>query len=91
MKHVNSDRTITYRKILGQNIRKFRLKKNISQRLLADEYGIPRSLLSRIERGESDLHLSSTLSICAALGIPYSKLIIETEKLLPEDYIIIDW
>jgi transcriptional regulator with XRE-family HTH domain len=41
----------------------------MTQQQLADEVGMQRSYIARIEKGETDIQMSSFLRIASALGI----------------------
>lgn len=51
MQHVNSKKAQKIIKVLAKLIKEERIKQNKSQRLLADEFDIPKSMLSRLENG----------------------------------------
>ena len=59
---------ITY--IVGENVKKFRKEKKISQMELADMCNISVSCLSRIEKGFSKMQLAHINKIALALGVP---------------------
>ena len=60
---------------LGDQIRKIRLKKGISQQFIADSIGISQSKFNRIENGKSNILLNDLLEICQILRINYIELI----------------
>ena len=90
MQHVNSKKAKKIIKVLASILKEERLKQNKSQRLLADEFDIPKSMLSRLENGVNEPKLVSLISICEALNIKLSKLIEELEKRLEEDFSLTD-
>ena len=49
-----------------------RKKAGITQQLLADKVGKKRSYISLIERGETDIQLSTFIQISKALGLSFS-------------------
>lgn len=57
-----------YGELLGER----RKQLGITQEQLAAEVGVKRSYISRIERGETDMQLSSLLRISNALGLTFS-------------------
>jgi transcriptional regulator with XRE-family HTH domain len=60
---------------LGQNLRKFRLKKNLSQDNLAKILDVDRAYISNIENGRMNPTLSTLEKISNALGISSSELL----------------
>ena len=91
MQHVNSKKAKIIIEILGQIIKEEREKQGKSQRLLADEFEIPKSIISRIENGINEPKIISLFSICEALNIKLSYLIAALEKRLPQDFSLIDY
>ncbi len=90
MQHVNSKKAKKIIKVLASILKEERLKQNKSQRLLADEFDIPKSMLSRLENGVNEPKLVSLISVCEALNIKLSKLIEELEKRFEEDFSLLD-
>lgn len=60
---------------LGQNLRKLRLKKKMSQVDLATALGVDRAYISNIENGRMNPTLSTLEKIAGALGVSTSELI----------------
>lgn len=60
---------------LGQKIKSFRLKDNITQEDLAYKAGIERSYMGKIERGEGNPSFKKIVDIANALGINPRELI----------------
>ena len=79
MQHVNSKKAQKIIKVLAKLIKEERIKQNKSQRLLADEFDIPKSMLSRLETGINEPKLISLISVCEALNIKLSSLIKKLE------------
>ena len=90
MQHINTQKAKIYLEILGQIIKEERLKQNKSQRLLADEFDIQKSMLSRIESATNEVKIISLLTISEALGIKLSELFLKVEKEIPKDFSLID-
>ncbi len=88
MQHANTKKAQTIIKILAQILKEKRIQQNKSQRILADEYDIPRSLLSRIESGKNEPMLISLWTICEALDIKPSELFKNIEEQLPDNFSI---
>ena len=59
---------------IGNNIRKLRLHKRLSQEALALNSGIDRSYLGGIERGEHNVAVINLEKIAQALEIPIANL-----------------
>jgi len=62
-------------KKLGENLRKLRLKKNMSQGDLATVLSVDRAYISNIENGRMNPTLSTLEKIANALGISSSELL----------------
>ena len=62
-------------KKLGENLRKWRLKKNMSQGDLATALSVDRAYISNIENGRMNPTLSTLEKIANALGISSSELL----------------
>ena len=90
MQHVNSKKAKIIITLLSQIIKNERIKKNKSKRLLADEFDIPKSMLSRIENGINEPKLISLFSICEALNIKLSNVIKSLEEELPKNFSLIE-
>ncbi|WP_406844760.1 helix-turn-helix domain-containing protein [Flavobacterium soyae] len=60
---------------LGIHIRQLREKKNMSQRDLANDSNITKSLIGRIERAEVNTTVKSLIKIANALNIEFKELI----------------
>ena len=58
----------------GNNLRKIRLDKGISQEALADIAGLHRTYLSSVERGERNVTLQTIERLAKALNISMAKL-----------------
>ena len=62
-------------KIVGLRIRKYRLKRELTQEELAFEAGLHRAYIGQIERGEKNIGVQNLEKIAQALNIKLSKLI----------------
>lgn len=90
MQHSNSKKAEMIYKILGNILRSKRENLNKSQRILADEFDIQKSLISRLENGINEPKLVSLWTLCNALDIKISDLFKEVENSLPVDYSLIE-
>ena len=61
-------------KQFGENLRRLRKEKNLSQEQLAFDAQLDRSFVGQVERGERNLSLLSILRLADALKIPPEKL-----------------
>lgn len=60
---------------LYENIKKYRLERNMSQAELAEKAGYTdRSSIAKIEHGDVDLQRSKIMAIAKALGVPAGEL-----------------
>ena len=62
-------------KKLGENLKKMRIKKDISQIELARLLGVDRSFVSNIENGKNNPTLSTITSLAKALGVSTNELL----------------
>ncbi len=62
-------------KKLGENLRKWRIKKNMSQGDLANALNVDRAYISNIENGRMNPTLATLEKIANALGISTSELL----------------
>lgn len=61
--------------ILGNTIKKLRRRIGISQEALAEEAGIHRTYMGRVERGKQNISALNILKVAKALKVPASKLL----------------
>lgn len=61
--------------VLGENIRKFREAKNVSQEQLAFDAGLDRTYIGGAERGERNLTILSALKVSRALDVRLGQLV----------------
>lgn len=90
MKHSNSKKAEIIYRTLGNILREKREMQNKSQRILADEFDIQKSLISRLENGINEPKIISLWTLCNALDIKISDLFKEVENSLPSDYCLIE-
>lgn len=86
MQHVNFKNSKIILEALAEVLKEEREKNKKSIRILAYEYEIPKSLISRLENGKNEPKLISIWSICEALNIKVSDLLIKIEAKLPKDF-----
>lgn len=68
------------KKKFGQNLKKLRTAKNLSQEELAFQVGLHRTYIGSVERGERNISLINIVKIAKTLQIPISQLFEELEK-----------
>lgn len=90
MQHVNSEKAELIAKVLAKVVRAKRESMGKSQRMLADEFDFPRSLLSRLENGINEPKLVSVWTISEALQMKTSKLIELVENELPDNFSFVE-
>lgn len=59
---------------VGKNLRKIRIKKNYTVRILAGLSGVSKNQISRIELGETDPRISTLQNLALALEIDITDL-----------------
>jgi len=55
------------KKIFSNNVRKYRIKQNLSQEELAEKAGVHRTYIGSVERGERNITINVMEKICIAL------------------------
>lgn len=90
MQHENTKKSAVILKLLSEELKKERERQNKSIRLLAYEFDLQMSLLSRLENGVNEPKLISIWSVCEALGIKPSELLKRIENRLPKGFSLID-
>ena len=66
--------------IFGSILKRHRTLANVSQEELAFRAGVDRTYISRLERGVRQPTITTLIGLGAALGIPASELVSETER-----------
>jgi transcriptional regulator with XRE-family HTH domain len=66
---------------LGENLRRFRQARGLSQESLADLIGVHRTYLGGVERGERNLTLKSVERIAESLGLEPMSLLLKDSPL----------
>ncbi|MGH3427769.1 MAG: helix-turn-helix domain-containing protein [Candidatus Dormibacteraceae bacterium] len=61
--------------IVGQNVRAFRKKADLTQEALADRSGMHLVEIGRAERGVRDLRVSTVAKLARGLGVPACELL----------------
>lgn len=64
-------------KIVGQNLRAYRLQHGLSQEAFAEVLGVHRTYMGSVERGERNLTLRSVEGLAAAIGVEAIELLRE--------------
>lgn len=71
--------------IIGQIVREYREKRQLSQESLSALSGLSRPYIGEIERGESNLSFTSLIAVAHGLGIAASEILREYEKRTAHD------
>ena len=90
MQHVELEKRKIILNALAEVVKKLRNKTEKSQRMLAFEYGLHKSLINRMENSLSEPKLFSILKIAQIFGIKPSKFLQLLEKELPEGFTILE-
>lgn len=56
-------------KALGNRLRSARLRRSLSQAMLAERVGVSRQTLSKLESGDPSISLATTLRVLTSLGL----------------------
>lgn len=64
-------------KVFSQNVRKYRIMRDLSQEQFAEKCGLHRTYISSIERFQRNVSLENIQRIADALGIEVYKLFLE--------------
>jgi transcriptional regulator with XRE-family HTH domain len=83
----NGDR-YAHRKAVGQHIREWRLKREMSQAEVARMAGITQASLSNYENGKRDLPLSTLLGVTSALNVSLGDLLDMPEVIVVRDSVL---
>jgi transcriptional regulator with XRE-family HTH domain len=67
---------INYKRLVGQHVRRFRLRDRLTQEVLAERCGIYRTYLSRIESGLANPALMVMVALAQALHVEPSQLLL---------------
>ncbi len=90
MQHYTGEKLQIVCKAIASIIIEERVKRNKSQRVLADEYDIHKSLISRLENAKNEPKIMSLLTVCEALELKPSEFFKKLEEKLPEDFTLMD-
>lgn len=63
-------KAITY--YYGEILKDRRKELHLTQEVLAERVGVKRSYIARVERGETDMQISSFIRLAEALGLKFS-------------------
>ena len=64
---------------IGRRVRDFRLESNMTLKMFSAATGLSTSMLSLVERGLSSPSIGSLITICSALGIQMSDLVVSDQ------------
>ena len=77
---IETSKTIKLRVNLGKLIRKYRLKRKLSQETLAEKADIHRTYVSDIELGKVDISITVAYRLAHAVKISFGRLAKEAEE-----------
>lgn len=66
-------------KLFGENVRKYRKMKGLSQEELADRAGLHRTYVGATERGQRNISLNNMARIANSLEVPLYKLLMKED------------
>lgn len=90
MQHKNLKKAKIVIDCIAKELRLERERQNKSQRILADEYEIQKSLISRLENAKNEPKVISIWTVCNALNISVSDFFKKIEDNLPQDFTLVD-
>ena len=71
---------VSLRKIIGENIHKFRKETDITQEKLGEKINVDQGMISRIENYKENIRIDTFAKLCKSLSIhPYEAVIAEDE------------
>ncbi len=73
--------------VIGHRLKKARLKKNITQEVLAEKIDVSVAFISRVERGLSHFNLKRLGEVCSILGVTEGEILNGTSS-TSEQYLI---
>jgi transcriptional regulator with XRE-family HTH domain len=68
------------RKLVGQNVRRFRLKRGLTQEQFAERSGFSQQYISGLERGQRNPTIVTLYELAQALGVGYLDLLTVRKK-----------
>jgi transcriptional regulator with XRE-family HTH domain len=66
------------RQVFGENLRRYRMRANLSQELVAERMGVDRAHVSSMERGQQNVTLLTLWHVAQALGVRPADLLNES-------------
>ncbi len=90
MQHKENKKAELIFRLLAHELKAEREKQKKSLRILAYEFDIQKSLISRLENGINEPKLISIWTLCEALNIKPSELLKRVEDNLPDEFSLIE-
>lgn len=90
MQHKENKKAELIFRLLAHELKAEREKQQKSLRILAYEFDIQKSLISRLENGINEPKLISIWTLCEALNIKPSELLKRVEDNLPDEFSLIE-
>ena len=90
MQHKENKKAELIFRLLAHELKAEREKQKKSLRILAYEFDIQKSLISRLENGINEPKLISIWTLCEALNIKPSELLKRVDDNLPDEFSLIE-
>ena len=65
--------------VFGRNLRAIRKRAGLTQEGLQFESDVHRTVISKLERGETGPHIETIVKLARSLGVPVGDLFVETQ------------
>lgn len=73
------------RKLVGRNVRRIRIEKNLTQEQFAERSGFTQQYLSDLERGRRNPTVVTLFELASALGVDHVALVLADDEVHAED------
>lgn len=71
-----------YHRLLGQYINELRIRRGMSQAVLAKASGLSRTEIHNIERGRTSEKVATIRRVCMVLKLPFGELVVHIDYLM---------
>lgn len=76
---------------ISEVLKEERIKLGKSARMLAYEYDLQVSMISRIENSKNDIKITSLYAVCEALNLPIALFFNKVQSKLPERFSLVEF